>query len=234
MVARDGGEVPQETSAFITVRLTDAAWGAAGGEFTTTRRPSTAAAATRQLKMVYFSRKNSVPEDLPVGRPFAKLVLTDAAIVDENVVDFKLVQQGRRVFKLFKNSTAAYLTVARELDFEKEPRYEVTVSSQSSHQLFVFLVAFFMPDFISIIRGRLTIFSIYLQVEVNDPTNSLNSFKENFEIVVGDSNDHAPKFERATYKASLEESSEPGTSVLAVRATDKDDGENGRLRYSLR
>ena len=83
MVARDGGEVPQETSAFITVRLTDAAWGAAGGEITTTRRPSTAAAAaTRQLKMVYFSRKNSVPEDLPVGRPFAKLVLTDAAIVE--------------------------------------------------------------------------------------------------------------------------------------------------------
>ena len=52
--------------------------------------------------------------------------------------------------------------------------------------------------------------------------------------MVGDSNDHAPKFERGTYTASLEESSEPGTSVLTVRATDKDDGENGRLRYSLR
>ena len=76
--------------------------------------------------------------------------------------------------------------------------------------------------------------SIHLQVEVNDPTNSLNSFKESFEIAVGDSNDHAPKFDRGTYTASLEESSEPGTSVLTVRATDKDDGENGRLRYSLR
>ena len=73
-----------------------------------------------------------------------------------------------------------------------------------------------------------------MQVEVNDPTNSLNSFKESFEIAVGDSNDHAPKFDRGTYTASLEESSEPGTSVLTVRATDKDDGENGRLRYSLR
>ena len=125
VVARDGGEVPQETSAFITVRLTDAA---GGSEFPTTRRAPTPPSAARQLKMVYFSRKNSVPEDLPVGRPFAKLVLTDAAIVDENVVDFKLVQQGRRVFKLFKNSTAAYLTVARELDFEKEPRYDITVS----------------------------------------------------------------------------------------------------------
>ena len=127
VVARDGGEVPQETSAFITVRLTDAA-GGAGSEFPTTRRAPTPPSAARQLKMVYFSRKNSVPEDLPVGRPFAKLVLTDAAIVDENVVDFKLVQQGRRVFKLFKNATAAYLTVARELDFEKEPRYDITVS----------------------------------------------------------------------------------------------------------
>ena len=128
MVARDGGEVPQETSAFITVRLTDAARGA-GSEFITTRRPTTPPSAARQLKIVYFSRKNSVPEDIQVGRLFAKLVLTDAAIVDENVVDFKLVQQGRRVFKLFKNSTAASLTVARELDFEKEPRYDVTVST---------------------------------------------------------------------------------------------------------
>ena len=127
VVARDGGEVPQETSAFITVRLTDAAGGAETG-FTTTRRPPTTPPAARQLKMVYFSRKNSVPEDLSVGKPFAKLLLTEAAIVDENVVDYKLVHQGRRVFKLFKNSTAAYLTVARELDFEEEPRYDVTVS----------------------------------------------------------------------------------------------------------
>ena len=136
VVARDGGEVPQETSAFITVRLTDASAAAVGGgsdvgrPFTTTRRPAaSAAAAARQLRLVYFSRKNSVPEDLPVGRPFAKLVLTDAAIVDANVVDFELAHaRGRRVFKLFKNSTAAYLTVARELDFEKEPRYDVTGS----------------------------------------------------------------------------------------------------------
>ena len=139
VVARDGGEVPQETSAFITVRLTDASAAAAGGggggsdsgrPFTTTRRPAASAgAAARQLRLVYFSRKNSVPEDMPVGRPFAKLVLTDAAIVDANVVDFELAHaRGRRVFKLFKNSTAAYLTVARELDFEKEPRYDVTGS----------------------------------------------------------------------------------------------------------
>ena len=71
-------------------------------------------------------------------------------------------------------------------------------------------------------------------MEVRDPTNALNSFKEDFEIAVGDSNDHAPKFERATYAASLEESSEPGASVLTVKAVDEDDGENGRLRYSLR
>ena len=95
---------------------------------------------------------------------------------------------------------------------------------------------FWSANFISnfILKYTNQLFSIHLQVEVNDPTNSLNSFKESFEIVVGDSNDHAPKFERGTYTASLEESSEPGSSVLTVRASDKDDGENGRLRYSLR
>ncbi len=60
----------------------------------------------------------------------------------------------------------------------------------------------------------------------------LHAFKT-FVLQVTDVNDNAPQFEHAHMYASVSETAEPGTSVFQVRATDKDEGPNGRLRYSL-
>lgn len=46
-------------------------------------------------------------------------------------------------------------------------------------------------------------------------------------------NDEAPVFEKESYKASVEEHSLPGTSVTHVRAIDMDQGELGRVLYSI-
>ncbi|KAG8509268.1 Protocadherin Fat 2 [Galemys pyrenaicus] len=48
-----------------------------------------------------------------------------------------------------------------------------------------------------------------------------------------DCNDHAPAFGRPSYEGAFDENVPPGTSVLAVAATDLDLGENGRLSYSI-
>lgn len=55
-----------------------------------------------------------------------------------------------------------------------------------------------------------------------------------FELAVTDANDNAPAFERDTYHASVPEVADPGTSVLQLRASDRDEGPNARLRYSIR
>ena len=48
------------------------------------------------------------------------------------------------------------------------------------------------------------------------------------------SNEFAPEFESKSYSVQVLESAEPGSSVLKVKATDKDGGENGHVVYSLR
>ncbi|TRY88064.1 hypothetical protein DNTS_000043 [Danionella cerebrum] len=52
-------------------------------------------------------------------------------------------------------------------------------------------------------------------------------------IDVIDTNDNAPEFTQTSYKASLDENMPVGTSVLTVKATDLDSGENGYVTYSI-
>ncbi|XP_055498710.1 protocadherin-1-like isoform X3 [Leucoraja erinacea] len=52
-------------------------------------------------------------------------------------------------------------------------------------------------------------------------------------VSVLDINDNAPRFERYIYQGSVEENSPAGTSILQVRATDMDLGENSRIEYTF-
>ncbi|KAM6972795.1 protocadherin Fat 1a [Aplochiton taeniatus] len=52
-------------------------------------------------------------------------------------------------------------------------------------------------------------------------------------IDVIDVNNNAPEFQQTSYKASVDENVPAGTSVLAVKATDLDSGENGYVTYSI-
>nr|XP_012234819.1 PREDICTED: cadherin-related tumor suppressor [Linepithema humile] len=52
-------------------------------------------------------------------------------------------------------------------------------------------------------------------------------------IVVLDVNDHNPEFARQDYKANVDENKPPGTWVTKLDATDKDEGLNAKIKYSL-
>uniref|UniRef100_A0A672IB29 FAT atypical cadherin 1a n=1 Tax=Salarias fasciatus TaxID=181472 RepID=A0A672IB29_SALFA len=54
-------------------------------------------------------------------------------------------------------------------------------------------------------------------------------------VIVGviDVNNNAPEFQQTSYKASVDENVPIGTSVLTVKATDLDRGENGYVTYSI-
>ncbi|XP_077518392.1 dachsous cadherin-related 1 [Amblyomma americanum] len=54
-----------------------------------------------------------------------------------------------------------------------------------------------------------------------------------FELAVTDTNDNAPEFDQDTYHASVLEVADPGTSVLQLTASDRDEGRNSMLRYSI-
>lgn len=54
------------------------------------------------------------------------------------------------------------------------------------------------------------------------------------ELRVLDENDNPPVFEQGEYRAAVREDAGPGAEVCRVRATDRDLGPNGHVRYSLR
>uniref|UniRef100_A0A3Q3VQC2 Uncharacterized protein n=1 Tax=Mola mola TaxID=94237 RepID=A0A3Q3VQC2_MOLML len=52
-------------------------------------------------------------------------------------------------------------------------------------------------------------------------------------VEVIDENDNSPQFTRSSYEATLDENTPVGSSVLKVAATDKDEGKNGFVIYSV-
>lgn len=52
-------------------------------------------------------------------------------------------------------------------------------------------------------------------------------------VTVVDINDYRPRFSERMYNTSVFENEPSGTSVITVRATDLDEGENGAVLYSL-
>ncbi|KAI5642703.1 cadherin domain-containing protein [Phthorimaea operculella] len=52
-------------------------------------------------------------------------------------------------------------------------------------------------------------------------------------IIVQDINDNSPEFERQSYKTNVKENLPSGTVILHPKATDKDVGNNAKIRYSL-
>ncbi|XP_017683478.1 PREDICTED: protocadherin Fat 2 [Lepidothrix coronata] len=54
-------------------------------------------------------------------------------------------------------------------------------------------------------------------------------------VIIGitDCNNHAPSFTQSSYRGAFDENVPPGTSVLTVRATDEDEGDNGFVTYSI-
>ncbi|XP_062282122.1 uncharacterized protein LOC133986310 [Scomber scombrus] len=52
-------------------------------------------------------------------------------------------------------------------------------------------------------------------------------------VHVLDVNDNAPVFTKSVYKATITENSTRGTSVITVRASDKDSGSNGEISYAI-
>ena len=55
----------------------------------------------------------------------------------------------------------------------------------------------------------------------------------NIRITVQDSNDHAPEFDKEQYAVTILESTDVDTTILRVRATDKDSGTNAQIAYSF-
>ena len=73
-----------------------------------------------------------------------------------------------------------------------------------------------------------------LQIEAWDGGLPRRTGRLRVELRVLDENDNPPVFEESEYRAAVREDARPGTEVCRVRATDRDLGPNGHVRYSIR
>ena len=73
----------------------------------------------------------------------------------------------------------------------------------------------------------------YFQVIATDVRNAQLNGATQLNIYVDDVNDHTPKFENTVYARAVSEYLSVGSTVLTVRATDEDSGDNAEIRYSI-
>ena len=71
------------------------------------------------------------------------------------------------------------------------------------------------------------------KVTVSDNARPPRTGTTTLQVIVEDANDHSPVFEQESYDVSVRESTSIGSTVLTVRATDRDLGANAEIAYSI-
>ncbi|XP_056592756.1 protocadherin gamma-C5-like isoform X18 [Triplophysa dalaica] len=78
-------------------------------------------------------------------------------------------------------------------------------------------------------RERQSVYKLILTaIDGGDPVKSGTIL---IQVIVQDTNDNEPTFEKSLYKASVQENTAFDSSILSVKATDLDEGLNGEIQY---
>ena len=120
VVARDGGEVPQETSAFITVRLTNDLKAPSAVPKTSTGQP--------KLKLQYLQDTETVSEFVPINEPFARILPINGFKIhpgDKYLLDSDVfgIDSNGQIFAL------------KALNYEQKSSYNVIVTIEHNGKM---------------------------------------------------------------------------------------------------
>lgn len=181
IVAKDYGLQPLETTAFVSIRVTDV----------NDNKP--------QINVIFLSDDATpkISESAQPGEFVARISVHDPDSKTEYSNINVTLSGGDGHFGLTTRDNIIYLViVSLPLDREIQPNYTLSV------------------------------------VATDTGTPPLHASRT-IHLQVTDINDCSPEFEQKVYYASVLEVSDPGTSVIQVRASDKDEGNNSAIIYSL-
>ncbi|VEN33936.1 unnamed protein product, partial [Callosobruchus maculatus] len=181
IVAKDHGLQPLETTAFVSIRVTDV----------NDNQPT--------INVIFLS-EDATPKISESARPgdfVARLSVHDPdSKTDYSNINVTL-SGGDGRFGLTTRDNIIYLVIV-SLPLDREMKQNYT-----------------------------------LNVEATDTGTPPLHAAKTIHLEVTDINDNAPEFDGPVYHANVMEVSDPGTSVLQVLATDKDEGNNSVITYSL-
>lgn len=181
IVAKDHGLQPLETTAFVSIRVTDV----------NDNRP--------QINVIFLSDDATpkISESAQPGEFVARISVHDPDSKTEYSNINVTLSGGDGHFGLTTRDNIIYLViVSLPLDREIQPNYTLSV------------------------------------VATDTGTPPLHASRT-IHLQVTDINDCRPEFDQDVYHANVMEVSDPGTSVIQISATDKDEGNNSAIVYSL-
>ena len=127
--------------------------------------------------------------------------------------------QGNDIFKIIKEDKYK-LAIKKKLDFEVQSAYHLKLRYG------------FIWNVTSILSKNLSKnfkFDFYFRLFKQNG----DSIETLVNVDITDGNEHEPNFDKLSYAVSLSESLSVGSSVMTVKATDKDKGKNADLVYSI-
>lgn len=181
IVAKDHGLQPLETTAFVSIQVTDV----------NDNQPT--------INVIFLSDDATpkISESAQPGEFVARISVNDPDSKTEYSNINVTLSGGDGRFGLTTRDNIIYLViVSLPLDRELQPNYTLNV------------------------------------VATDTGTPPLHASRT-INLRVTDINDNAPEFEQEEYYANVMEVSDPGTSVIQVLATDKDEGNNSAITYTL-
>lgn len=134
----------------------------------------------------------------------------------------------RELYKVSLNEFSPPGTIVLAVEMKPEPQNAEYRLKPSADSLFFQINS--MKGVISTTRWLTQETQSIFNLEVTEISSEL---RVKVCVAVQDANDNTPSFSHDSYVVSISESVPVGTSVLAVSALDKDQGENGYITYSI-
>ncbi len=130
VVAKDGGEVAQETSAFITVRLTAADSPKAP---LAVPKKSSDDYVLSKLRLEYLDGLEQVSEFIAVGQPFAQIKGTNGLSLQPG--DKLSLVQGADSFQIQEQGSEFFIATRKQLDYEDKSSYELELRLEQGNEV---------------------------------------------------------------------------------------------------
>lgn len=181
VVAKDRGVQPLETTAFVSIRVTDV----------NDNLPT--------INVIFLSDDATpkISEKAQKGEFVARISVNDPDSKTEYSNVSVTLEGGEGHFGLATQDNIIYLViVSMPIDRELKSNYTLSV------------------------------------IATDTGTPPLHASRT-FHVRVTDVNDNPPEFSESVYHANVLEVADPGTSVIRITATDRDEGENSVITYSL-
>ncbi|XP_068423405.1 cadherin-23 isoform X3 [Clinocottus analis] len=192
-----------------------------------------------------------VPEGLPIGSSVFRVQVEDPD-EDKNGLITMALQMGMPRLDFYLNTSTGVLTSTAVLDREQMGQYHLriiaydagkfprtstsTLTVTGGNQDGKFSVGFrdgVVRTVVSLDRETQAAYTLVVEAIDNGPAGSRRTGTATVFVEVQDVNDNRPIFLQNSYETSVLENVPRRTSILQVKATDADQGENGRVLYRI-